>query len=62
MRITQWMTIVALVALSEVFAYAGHQTWTYGVDAAAVMAYLGFRYLRRHENDVSSSKTDRPLP
>ncbi|GAC1311542.1 MAG: hypothetical protein NVSMB16_08350 [Acidimicrobiales bacterium] len=49
-RRAQWVTIVALIALSELMSWRGQGTISYGVDAVAVVAYLGFRYLRRRES------------
>jgi hypothetical protein len=47
LRVAQWATLAALVAMSEAVAWAGHSGASYAVDGLAVVAYLGFRRLRR---------------
>jgi hypothetical protein len=46
-RVGQWVTIAALVAISELVAWAGHAGASYVLDGLAILAYLGFRRLRR---------------
>jgi hypothetical protein len=46
-RAEQWATIALLIAVSEVVSWAGHTSASYGVDAVALLAFLGFRQLRR---------------
>jgi hypothetical protein len=46
-RVAQWATIAILVVISEVVSWSGHAGASYGVDGLAVLAFLGFRWLRR---------------
>jgi hypothetical protein len=47
LRVAQWATLAALVVMSELVAWAGHPGASYAVDGLALIAYLGFRRLRR---------------
>lgn len=47
LRVAQWAAVAVLVAVSELVAWTGHHGASYGVDGMALLAYLGFRYLRR---------------
>jgi len=59
-RIAQWMLIAALIVTSELVAHAGHSAASWGIDALAVVAYLGSRILRRRSAaGVSSPSTAR---
>lgn len=47
LRVVQWLTIATLVVVSEATAWSGHGSASYMADGAALVAYLGFRRLRR---------------
>lgn len=47
LRIAQWVVVIGLVIASEVVAHRGHLDTSYGLDVAAILAYVGFRLLRR---------------
>jgi hypothetical protein len=46
-RVAQWVTIIVLVVISELVAWAGHSAASYGVDGLALVSYLSFRWWRR---------------
>jgi hypothetical protein len=46
-RVAPWTIIGVLVVVSEVTSWAGHAGASYGVDGLALLAFLGFRRLRR---------------
>lgn len=46
LRIAQWVTIIAILATSELVASPGHVGWSYVLDASAFLTYVGLRRLR----------------
>jgi hypothetical protein len=55
-RVAQWVTVAILVASSEAVSWSGHVGASYGVDGVALLAFLGFRWLRQ------SSRRHSPMP
>jgi hypothetical protein len=47
LRIAQCVVLALLVATSEIVSWTGHTSASYAVDAVAVLAFVGFRQLRR---------------